>query len=36
MLLQTIYEIKINGLEYLLQPLKTPNPKRWNRPPLLS
>jgi uncharacterized protein (DUF3820 family) len=28
MLLQTIYEIKINGLEYLLQPLKTPNPKR--------
>lgn len=28
MLLQTIYEIKINGLEYLLDPLKTPTPKR--------
>ena len=23
MLLQTIYEIKMNGLEYLLEPLKT-------------
>jgi uncharacterized protein (DUF3820 family) len=23
MLLQTLYEIKLNGLEYLLQPLKT-------------
>lgn len=23
MLLQTLYEIKINGLEYLLEPLKT-------------
>ena len=25
MLLQTIYEIKLNGLEYLLQPLKSGN-----------
>jgi uncharacterized protein (DUF3820 family) len=25
MLLQTIYEIKLNGLEYLLQPLKDGN-----------
>jgi len=24
MLLQTMYEIKLNGLEYLLKPLKTP------------
>ncbi len=36
MLLQTIYEIKINGLEYLLQPLKNKIQKRWNRPPLPS
>jgi uncharacterized protein (DUF3820 family) len=26
MLLSTIYEIKLNGLEYLLTPLKKPNP----------
>lgn len=25
MLLQTIYEIKLNGLEYLLEPLRKPN-----------
>lgn len=28
MLLQTIYEIKLNGLEYLLNPLKQNNPPR--------
>lgn len=28
MLLQTIYEIKINGLEYILEPLKNQIPKR--------
>ncbi len=27
MLLQTIYQIKINGLEYLLEPLKKTNPR---------
>lgn len=26
MLLSTVYEIKLNGLEYLLQPLKRPTP----------
>ena len=28
MLLQTMYEIKLNGLEYLLNPLKQNNPPR--------
>ena len=28
MLLQTIYEIKMNGLEYLLEPLKRTNTNR--------
>lgn len=28
MLLQTFYEIKLNGLEYLLNPLKQNNPSR--------
>ena len=27
-LLQTLYEIKLNGLEYLLYPLKQNNPQR--------
>ena len=27
-LLQTLYEIKLNGLEYLLNPLKQNNPQR--------
>jgi uncharacterized protein len=28
MLLETLYEIKLNGLEYLLSPLKQNNPPR--------
>lgn len=28
MLLQTLYEIKLNGLEYLLNPIKQNNPPR--------
>ena len=32
MLLQTIYEIKLNGLEHLLKPLKPLSPKGVKRP----
>lgn len=30
-LMRTLYEIKVNGLEYLLQPLRDPSEKRASR-----
>jgi len=36
MLLQTMYEIKLNGLEYLLEPLKKKKMYKWSLPALTN